>query len=325
MGSVVVPASPTTQTASKSPAKQKRKKPKRDPNEPRKNLTSYVLFSNYIRPIIRERSPNISFVDLSKEMGLEFKKLSPEDRKIWDEKAKEDKKRYELAMVEYRKTGAVASADKQTPKKGKSSYNYYFQAMHDKMKSENPEMTFGELSKRLGINFKNLSKEDRKPWEDLAKEDRRRALESNIEALVPLSTTSSSSTANKPTAQAQKRARKEKRDPDLPKKNLTSYIYFSNSIREEMKQKNPEATFCELGKLMGIEFKKLNQDERKVFDELAAKDKKRYDEAMAEYLAKKKKEKDEITEVAAVVVAEIVESKEAETGDGSPVQAIVEC
>merc|ERR1711862_917006 len=85
--SVVVPPSPTTQTASKSPAKQKRKKPKRDPNEPRKNLTSYVLFSNYIRPIIRERSPNISFVDLSKEMGLEFKKLSPEDRKIWDGKA----------------------------------------------------------------------------------------------------------------------------------------------------------------------------------------------------------------------------------------------
>merc|ERR1711862_1032273 len=203
--SVVVPASPTTQTASKPPTKQKRKKPKRDPNEPRKNLTSYVSFSNYIRPIIRERSPHISFVDLSKQMGLEFKKLSPEVRKIWDEKAKEDKKRYELAMVEYRKTGAVASTDKQTPKKGKSSYNYYFQAMHDKM-SENPEMTFGELSKRLGINFKNLSKEDRKPWEDLAKEDRRRALESNIEALAPLSTTSSSSTANKSTAQAQKRA-----------------------------------------------------------------------------------------------------------------------
>ena len=62
----------------------------------------------------------------------------------------------------------------------------------------------------------------------------------------------------------QKRSRKQKRDADAPKKNLTSYIYFSNSIRETMKQRCPEATFCELGKLMGMEFKKLTADQRKV-------------------------------------------------------------
>ena len=37
------------------PKTKKAKKAPRDPNEPKKNLTSYVLFSNYIRPIIRER------------------------------------------------------------------------------------------------------------------------------------------------------------------------------------------------------------------------------------------------------------------------------
>lgn len=316
----VISATTTTQSTT---TPRKRKKAKRDPNEPRKNLTSYVLFSNYIRPIIKERMQGISFVDLSKQMGLEFRQLSPSDREIWNVKAKEEKKRYDLEMEEYRKTGAVSSTHKQhTPKKGKSSYNLYFQAMHDKMKTENPNMTFGELSKQLGQNFKSLPVEDKKHWEDLAKEDRKRVMETNLLAEVNASLNASSIAAI--TKPPQKRSRKQKRDADAPKKNLTSYIYFSNSIRETMKQRCPEATFCELGKLMGMEFKKLTADQRKVFDELAAKDKIRYDAAMVEYEAKKKKEK-EIAEAAAVVVSEIVQSKEEGSEDEGHVTAVVEC
>ena len=32
--------------------------------QPKKNLTSYVLFSNHIRPIIKSNVPGISFADL---------------------------------------------------------------------------------------------------------------------------------------------------------------------------------------------------------------------------------------------------------------------
>jgi len=314
-------SSTTTTTKQSATTSHKKKKAKRDPNEPKKNLTSYVLFSNYIRPIIKERMPGISFVDLSKQMGLEFRQLSFSDRQIWNEKAKEEKKRYDLAMEEYRKTGAVATSHKEpTPKKGKSSYNLYFQAMHDKMKTEHPDMSFGELSKKLGQDFKGLTAEDKKHWEDLAKEDRKRVFESNLQAASTAETLAETS-KSKP---ASKRSRKQKRDSDAPKKNLTSYIYFSNSIREEMKQRYPEATFCELGKLMGMEFKKLSVDQRKVFDELAAKDKIRYDAAMVEYEAKKKKEK-EISEAAAVVVSEIVQSKDGSEDEGHHVTAVVEC
>merc|ERR1712151_419053 len=181
-----------------------------------------------------------------------------------------------------------------TPKKGKSSYNLYFQAMHDKMKTEHPDMSFGELSKKLGQDFKGLTAEDKKHWGDLAKEDRKRVFESNLQAASTAETLAETS-KSKP---ASKRSRKQKRDSDAPKKNLTSYIYFSNSIREEMKQRYPEATF----------------------DELAAKDKIRYDAAMVEYEAKKKKEK-EISEAAAVVVSEMVQSKDGGEDEGHHVTA----
>jgi len=53
---------------------------------------------------------------------------------------------------------------------------------------------------------------------------------------------------------------------------IISYLYFSNVINEEMKERYPEATFLELGKLMAEEFLKLTANERMMFDELATKD-----------------------------------------------------
>lgn len=286
-----------------SPANVKRKKAKkaRDPNEPKKNLTSYVLFSNYIRPIIKERMPGISFVDLSKQMGLEFRQLSSEDREIWNVKAREEKKRYDLEMEEYRKTGVVKPTKETPTKKGRSSYNFYFQAMHDKMKADNPNISFAELSRKIGQNYKNLPNEDKTQWEDMAKEDRKRLDGGHV-------------------PEGKKKVKKSKRNSDAPKKNLTSYIYFSNAIREEMKQRFPQATFCELGKLMGAEFKKLTPEQRKVYDDLAAKDKIRYNEAMVEYETKKRETPEQAVAAAtAVVVAEIVES----VGEESPIQATI--
>ena len=97
-------------------------------------------------------------------MGLEYRKLSEEDRNYWTEKAREDKRRYDIELHKYRQkindlaNNGVGNFSHNTstilpgtdvlgakPKKGKSSYNLYFKAMNDKVKAENPEVTFGEL------------------------------------------------------------------------------------------------------------------------------------------------------------------------------------
>jgi len=298
--SVVVPAAA-------SPMDPKPKTPKKDPSAPNKNLTSYLLFSNYIRPIIKERTPGIVFAELSKQMGLEFRQLSTEGREFWNERAKEDKARYESAMKEYRKT----NGREVKVKKGKSSYNLYFQAMINKMKTDHPELTFGEISKRLGQGFKNLPEEERKSWEELAKIDRKRVREHNLEleaaAAVrhqqllisnanPSSTENNNSQAPSSAAKPNKRSRgKVNVDPNAPRKNLTAYIHFCNAMRSALKEQYPEATLCELGRVMGKEFKKLSELDRKVYDDIAAVDKKRYVDAIAEHESKINIERDEAT------------------------------
>ena len=80
----------------------------------------------------------------------------------------------------------------------------------------------------------------------------------------------------------QKQSHKQQYDGAAPKKDLIAYNYYSNFIREEMKQKHPEATSCELNKLIGMAFQKLTADDLSVFDELA------YEDEMEHYEAGKK-------------------------------------
>lgn len=62
---------------------------------------------------------------------------------------------------------------------------------------------------------------------------------------------------------AAKPAKKEK-DPNAPKRPLSAYMYFSSDMRNSVKDQNPDATFGELGKILGAKWKEMDDDEKKV-------------------------------------------------------------
>ncbi|KAJ7830502.1 high mobility group box domain-containing protein [Mycena olivaceomarginata] len=68
------------------------------------------------------------------------------------------------------------------------------------------------------------------------------------------------------------RGKKEK-DPNAPKRALSAYMFFSSNWRERIKNENPDASFGEVGKLLGAKWKELDDEERKLYVEQAAKDK----------------------------------------------------
>ena len=75
---------------------------------------------------------------------------------------------------------------------------------------------------------------------------------------------------------------KTEEDPDAPpkvKKNMSAYMHFMNGERERIKEENPAATFGELGKIAGAEWKSLaDDDEKKLkYTKAAEEDKARYD------------------------------------------------
>jgi len=60
-------------------------------------------------------------------------------------------------------------------------------------------------------------------------------------------------------------------------------MYFLQDWRERIKQENPEASFGELGRLLGDKWKELDDDKKKPYMEQAARDKVRAEQEKKEY------------------------------------------
>jgi len=73
------------------------------------------------------------------------------------------------------------------------------------------------------------------------------------------------------------------KDPNAPKRALSAYMFFSQDWRERIKTENPDASFGEIGKLLGAKWKELDESEKKPYIEQAAKDKTRAEKDLKEY------------------------------------------
>ena len=70
-----------------------------DKNAPKRGMSAYFFFMNAKREQIKEENPGINFLDIGKKSAEMWKVL--EDKSEWEEKAKQDKVRYEKEKAEY--------------------------------------------------------------------------------------------------------------------------------------------------------------------------------------------------------------------------------
>jgi hypothetical protein len=54
-----------------------------------------------------------------------------------------------------------------------------------------------------------------------------------------------------------------------PKGAKSAFMYFSTAKRSEIKEANPDASFGDLGKLVGAAWKELNDSEKVKWEEMA--------------------------------------------------------
>ena len=80
-------------------------KAKRDPNKPKRPLSSYTLFCNEIREEIKKKNPNLSFAEMNKTLGEKWNKL--EDKQKYIEIAQEKKQKYQEDLEEYKKENGL--------------------------------------------------------------------------------------------------------------------------------------------------------------------------------------------------------------------------
>ncbi|KAL7434731.1 hypothetical protein ACHAXH_005665 [Discostella pseudostelligera] len=78
------------------------KKKKKDPNAPKRNQSSFFLYSNATRNDVKAANPEAKFGEIAQIISRHFKALPDEERQYWDGKAAEDKVRYQREMERYR-------------------------------------------------------------------------------------------------------------------------------------------------------------------------------------------------------------------------------
>ena len=83
------------------------------------------------------------------------------------------------------------------------------------------------------------------------------------------------------------------KDPDAPKRPQSSYFLFMNDRRPALQKEKPELKFGELTKVLTDDWKSLSDKDKKKYEDMAAKDKERYEKECEEKGIGKKKKTDD--------------------------------
>lgn len=79
-----------------------KKKKKKDPNAPKRNMSAFFLYSNDVRATVKEENPEAKFGDIAKIISRQYKELTEKELAKYQKLAAEDKERYQRQMAAYK-------------------------------------------------------------------------------------------------------------------------------------------------------------------------------------------------------------------------------
>ncbi len=170
--------------------------------------------------------------------------------------------------------------DPNAPKKPLTVFMCYSNEVRSKLKADNPELEFGDLAKLVGKKYKELTDEEKAKYEKMAKKDKQRYEQEMSNYTPPSDDDDDDDVSSKKSTSKNKRGKK---DPNAPKRARTAFMYFNAEMRPKIKEDNPDASFGELGKLIGQKYKELTGAEMAKYEAKASKDKERYKQEMEAY------------------------------------------
>ncbi|KAJ1847760.1 FACT complex subunit ssrp1, partial [Coemansia sp. RSA 2703] len=100
----VVNVEPSSPAAKADVKRAVSKKIARDPNQPKRPMTSYLLYSTEKRQEFRKTYPDVTSQDMAVIIGNAWKNLSSEEREKYNARAKQLKKSYDVDMENYKQS-----------------------------------------------------------------------------------------------------------------------------------------------------------------------------------------------------------------------------
>ena len=157
--------------------------------------------------------------------------------------------------------------DPNKPKGAKSSFIFFCGEVRDKVKADYPDEKAPDIGRRCGEMWRSLTDAKKKKYITLAKKDRERFNREMKDYTPPEPTETQSGTTTK--------NKKNKKNKNV-KGPRSSYILFCDKVRPTVKEENPDMKFAEVSGELGKLWRKLTEEEKTLYKELAKKDKERY-------------------------------------------------
>eukprot|EP00619_Florenciella_sp_RCC1007_P007257 CAMPEP_0205904098 /NCGR_PEP_ID=MMETSP1325-20131115/515_1 /ASSEMBLY_ACC=CAM_ASM_000708 /TAXON_ID=236786 /ORGANISM="Florenciella sp., Strain RCC1007" /LENGTH=197 /DNA_ID=CAMNT_0053269827 /DNA_START=19 /DNA_END=612 /DNA_ORIENTATION=- len=153
----------------------------KDPKAPTRVRSAYQLWANDTRPELQAANPNASMGDISKLLGARWKETDEAVKSEWQRKSEEDKARFNKEMETYVPPEGQGKGKKQkkakdpnAPKRATTAYFFFLAEERPRTKAEVPGISVTELSKVVGAKWKQLSEEQKAPYEAKAEADKAR-------------------------------------------------------------------------------------------------------------------------------------------------------
>ena len=169
-------------------------------------------------------------------------------------------------MSSTQKQSKSATRDPNAPKRNKSAYLLYQCAMREQFREQNPGMSFGQLAKYTSAMYSEMPAADKEHWQNQAAEDKNRYLD-ELSQYVPPPGFDARGDAIVP---AKRGGKRNNRDQNAPKRNMSAYLLYQNAMREQFKLDNPGMTFGQLSKYTSHMYRTLTTEEKNMWESRAA-------------------------------------------------------
>ena len=229
---------------------------KKDPDAPKPSVNSYILYSRDNRADVKEESPDMKAIDVTKKLAEMWRSSDNELKQEYKDKAEADKKRYEEELETYEpkegfqnpkeKKSKSSKKKKSGPSKPLNSYMWFCKDKREELKGK---FSSSEILRELGRMWKNLSDKKKKPYVEKAEQDKERYQE-EMKNYVP---------ADGEEEKSSKKVKKVKGDG--PKRPLSSFMLFSKDKRAVLKEEEPSMKQPEIMKKLGEMWKAVSQKE----------------------------------------------------------------
>lgn len=165
-----------------SEGKKKRGGGRKKQTGPKKPTSAYLFYCADVRSQLKEDHPDKKMTDLSKMMGKMWKELPEEEKRLFHDRAAQDKERYQREVAdsevveapeEEKKVVKKTTTKKKTvtkksknsqQKKGKTGYLAFCAEKRPELKEENPTWKGPQVTKKLSKMWNSLTEEEQDEW-----------------------------------------------------------------------------------------------------------------------------------------------------------------